>query len=123
MDLRKLKTLIDLSTQQFPGEMIFIDQHTAYLQLGFAPYAQVFAWDPTTAVLGAPLASAPDVFAYDAKTKSLVGPQTPLLSDGGTGPIRVVRVPLGDGGAQQVLLPASFTETGFLGNAALFPPK
>lgn len=117
--------LLDMNQGDFPGQMLYIDQHTAYVQTGFPPYAQVFAWDPATTKLGAPLAVAPDVFGYDSKSNALVGPLTPILVDGGVAPAQVVSVSLADAGPDasgvKVLSAKPFTENGgYFGNATLY---
>ncbi len=118
-------TLLDLNTADFPGQLLYLEQHTAYVQLGFPPYASVFAWDPTTTKLGAALPVAPDTFGYDPKNNALVGPITPILTDGGVAPARVVSVSLADAGPDastvKELAPNPFTEKGgYFGNATLY---
>ena len=119
------QTLLDLNAADFPGQLVYIEQHTAYVQLGFPPYASVFAWDPATTKLGQALPIAPDTFAYDPKNNALVGPITPILSDGGVAPAQVVSVSLSDAGSDastvKVLAPNPFTEKGgYFGNATLY---
>jgi hypothetical protein len=119
----KTQALLNLNSYDFPGQMLYVGQHEALVQVGYGPYATTYRWDPATSALGAPLASAPDVFAFDAKRGTIVGPQTPLLADGGVGPVRVVSVSIAaDGGVPAVVVTSPFSETGgFFGNAVLFP--
>lgn len=117
-------TLLDLNAQDFPGQMLFVDTHTAFVQLGFTPFAKVYRWDPSMTTLGTALAEAPDVFAWETASGSLIGARAVLLSDGGMAPNQIIRVtPSGDPPPPtQVIVNGAFTEVGgYFGNAALSP--
>jgi hypothetical protein len=93
----RAKVLYDATNDGFPSLFAYADDHHAWIQ--FAGVTR--AWDPTTATLGATLASAPDTFVYDGKG-SLVGPKGSYLSDGGFGGIDIVSVSTADGGVTTI---------------------
>ena len=91
------KVLYDANHDGFPGEIVYADEHHAWLQLG----GVTNAWDPASTALGALVGAAPDSFVYDGKG-SLVGPRSNYLADGGFGGIDIVSVQTSDGGVTKI---------------------
>jgi hypothetical protein len=77
--------LYDAQTQGYPGQLVYVQPHLAFVSFGSSTYA----WDPTSTTLGAAISNAPDVFAWNGT--SLIGPKTSYLSDGGVA-INVIAV-------------------------------
>jgi hypothetical protein len=73
--------LYDANSQGFPGQLVYVNEHQAFVSFGFTGSSSVFGWDPTSTSLGASLTNAPDAFVWDGK--GLLGPRTSYLSDGG----------------------------------------
>ena len=73
----------------------------------------------TATTIGAKISGAPGNFAYDGK--DLVGTRTSFLSDGGAGPLEVVRVPLeGDGGVTTLAVNPFTDNSGFVGGVEVW---
>jgi len=77
---------------QYTSALVYVDSHHAFLESGNGTNA----WDPTSPVLGALVANAPDTSVWDGKGH-LLGPQTTSLSDGGSS-YAIVSVDPTDGG-------------------------
>jgi hypothetical protein len=77
--------LFNATSQGFPGALIYVDVHDAFVSFGGATNA----WDPTTKTLGTAITNAPDTYAWDGK--GLLGPATTTTTDGGVA-ISVVEV-------------------------------
>ena len=77
--------LFNATSQGFPGALIYVDVHDAFVSFGGATNA----WDPTTKTLGTAITNAPDTYAWDGK--GLLGPATMTTTDGGVA-ISVVEV-------------------------------
>lgn len=113
-------TLLDANTQQYPGQLLWLDGAHAFIQFGYGAFSQTFAWNPTQTTLGGQLPATPDVFDYD-DAGHILGPQSTYESDGAAGPTNVISVTLADGGTVQ-LGQNPFTQTGgFIGNATYVP--
>ncbi|MGH7296187.1 MAG: hypothetical protein ACRELB_14695 [Polyangiaceae bacterium] len=107
--------LLDLTGGGFPYNLTYVDAHHAVVAAD-----QVYAWDPTTTSLGAPIANAPESFVYDG-AGNLVGMNTDYDADGGVTGYEVVSTALADGTAT-TLGTFEFTPTnGFPGGVALWP--
>jgi hypothetical protein len=114
-------TLLDANAQDYPGDFVYRDATHAIVQFGYGAFATTYAWDPTQTTLGAPLATAPDLFDYDDAGARILGPQSTFTADGGAGPTNVIAVALGDGGVT-VLGQDPFLQTGgYLGNVLYAP--
>lgn len=113
------RVLLDANGLGFPSGFAFIDGRRAVLQFGFSA-ADTFAWDPTQTSLGPALVNAPDSFVYE-EGGFLVGLSQPYFSDGGVGPLEVVRVRISDG-KRTVLAQNPFTlPAGFPGGLVRYP--
>ena len=107
--------LLDLTSQQFPGGLTYIDAHHAIVQLDTA-----YTWDPTTATLGSAIPNAPDAFVYDG-AGNLLGVKASYGADGGLEGYDVISVAV-PAGTVTKLGSNPFTLTnGFLGGVALWP--
>jgi hypothetical protein len=117
-------TLLSANDQQYPGNFVFIDGAHALVQFGYAAYATTYTWIPTQTTLGPPLAVTPDLFAYDSVGSRILGPQSTLTSDGGTGPTNVIAVPIDsiDGGGVQIFGQNPFLNPGGYTQAVLYVP-
>ncbi len=117
-------TLLTANDQAYPGNFLYIDGAHALVQFGSAPYATTYTWIPTQTTLGPPLAVTPDVFAYDNVGQRILGPQSTVTSDGGTGPTNVIAVPIDsiDGGGVQVFGQNPFLSPGGSTQAVLYVP-
>lgn len=119
---KQVKTLLSLDTQGFPQSMVFIDGSRAAISF----FGQAFFWNPSQATLGAEIPGGLDYAAHDGKG-SLVGARATYLGDGGAGPIEVVRVPYGDGGAPDAASVVKLGENpftnngGFMSGAEMWP--
>jgi hypothetical protein len=71
--------LLDLNTQGFPSEFIYVDANRAILQFDFST---TYAWDPTSPALGPLVANAPDSFAWDG-VANLLGIKARYDADSG----------------------------------------
>jgi hypothetical protein len=78
--------LYDGTSQGYPGSLVYVDAHHAFVSFSGATYA----WDPTTMTLGETITNAPDVYVWDGK--GLLGPKTSFLDDGGVAEISVIEV-------------------------------
>jgi hypothetical protein len=111
----KATELLDLTSQQFPEGLTYIDASHAIVQLDTA-----YLWNPTTMTLGAAIPNAPDAFVYDG-VGNLLGVTSSYAADGGFEGYAVVSVAV-PGGAVTTLGSNPFTLTGgFLGGVALWP--
>jgi len=118
------QTLLPANDQDFPNELVYIDGAHALIQFGYVPYATTYTWIPTQTTLGPPLAVTPDVFALDPLGSRILGAQSTVATDGGTGPINVIAVPINsiDGGGVQVFGQNPFLEPGgYLGSVVYVP--
>jgi hypothetical protein len=107
--------LLDLTSQEFPQGLTYIDAHHAIVQLETA-----YTWDPTTTTLGPVIPNAPDAFVYDG-LGNLLGVKAIVDADGGPEGYDVLSVTV-PAGTATVLGSNPFTLTGgFLGGVALWP--
>jgi hypothetical protein len=107
--------LLDLTAQQFPSGLTYIDAHHAIVQLDTA-----YLWDPTTTTLGAAIPNAPDEFVYDG-VGNLLGVTSNYGADGGFEGYSVVSVAV-PAGTVTMLGSNPFSLTGgFLGGVSLWP--
>ncbi len=118
---KQVKTLLPLDSAGFPQGMTFIDGSRAAISF----YGQAFFWNPSQTTLGAEIPGGLDYAAHDGKG-NLVGARATFV-DGGPGPIEVVSVPYGDGGAPDAAAVVKlgsnpFTNNaGFMSGAELWP--
>jgi hypothetical protein len=89
--------LLDANAQGFPGSLIYVGPHQAYVSFSGVTYA----WDPGSPTLGAALGTAPDAYVWDGKGH-LVGPKASYLGDGGLGSIDILAVDPADGGVTKL---------------------
>ncbi len=115
------KTLLDANTQDYPGQLVYMDGAHAIIQFGYGAFGSTYAWDPTQTTLGTPLAATPDVFDLDYANARILGPQSTFASDGGAGPTNVIAVSLADGGVTQFGQNPFLQSGGFIGNALYAP--
>ena len=112
-------TVLDLKTKDFPAAFAILDADHVAIGFRYGAGDETRIWDVTTALLGATIPRAPDVFAYDGKG-SLLGPSTQYLSDGGS-TSSLVSVAVADGGVTP-LGPVPFTaQPSFAGGVDLWP--
>ena len=107
--------LLDLTAQQFPQGLTYIDATHAIVQLDTA-----YTWDPTTTLLGPAIPNAPDSFTYDG-AGNLLGVTADYGADGGLEGYDVVSVAV-PAGTVTKLGQNPFTLTGgYVAGVALWP--
>jgi hypothetical protein len=107
--------LLDLTTQQFPQGVTYIDAHHAIVQLDTA-----YTWDPTTTTLGPAIPNAPDAFVYDG-VGNLLGVTATAGVDGGPAGYDVLSVTVPAGTVTQLGSNPFTLSGGFLGGVTLWP--
>jgi hypothetical protein len=70
LDTGATSSLLDLTGQELPTQLFYIDAQHALIQVGYGPFT-TYAWNPTTTALGAAIPNAPDGFAWDGAGKLL----------------------------------------------------
>jgi hypothetical protein len=73
--------LLDLSGQEIPTQLVYVDAQHAFVQVGYGPFT-TYAWNPTITTLGAAVPNAPDSFAWDG-AGNLLGVTALYDSDSG----------------------------------------
>ncbi len=85
--------VLDLSTSAFPTQLALVNDKLAVI----GTYGGTFLWNTSGSVLGAVVNNAPDSFTID-QDGNLIGTAQTYFSDGGAGPLNLVRVST-DGGS------------------------
>lgn len=88
--------VLDLNTPAFPTQFAQVSDKLVLVGMG----GRIFPWNTATAALGAAIPNAPDSFTVD-QDGNLLGTSQSYFSDGGPGPLNVVRVTQ-DGGATKL---------------------
>lgn len=91
------KVLLDANALPYPGRLVYVDETHAFMTFAGTTYA----WNPTSATLGAKAATAPDYFTYDGKG-ALLGPKVAALADGGVSSVDLLSVRTDTGVAKVV---------------------
>jgi len=101
----------------FPSELVLVGNNKAVVQVNFTG-SETYGWDMTTSALGAAIATAPDVFAYDGNGNLVGVNATPV--DGGMNS-QIVSVALATGTSTTLVSQPFSIPIAFVGGAGVWP--